>query len=134
MSRLQAAVPPRPGFFILEAADVAAMAPGTHTGAAHTVTAFGKPDDVMMKKIENDAAAEMRSVFQNAAATWEIAESAVRESKSFTEQEALDKKLVDYLASDEQDLFQQISRKAVQRFDGQPLLSNCRASRFAITR
>src|SRR5438105_846298 len=44
------------GLFILEAADVAAMAPGTHTGAAHPVTVFGKPDEVMMKKIENDAA------------------------------------------------------------------------------
>jgi membrane-bound serine protease (ClpP class) len=106
------------GLFILEAADVAAMAPGTHTGAAHPVTVFGKPDEVMMKKIENDAAAQMRSVVSKRGRNVELAESAVRESKSFTEQEALDKKLVDYIAADEQDLFRQLSGKTVKRFDG----------------
>ena len=54
------------GIFILEAADVAAMAPGTNAGAAHPVLLFGptqvKPDDEMKQKIENDAAALMRSV------------------------------------------------------------------------
>src|SRR5713101_8371439 len=51
------------GFFILQAADVAAMAPGTNTGAAHPVTlGGGKMDDVMKQKIENDSAALMRSV------------------------------------------------------------------------
>ena len=54
------------GIFILEAADVAAMAPGTNAGAAHPVTLFGKPDETMMKKIENDAAALMRSVDRQA--------------------------------------------------------------------
>jgi membrane-bound serine protease (ClpP class) len=106
------------GLFILEAADVAAMAPGTHTGAAHPVNVFGKPDEVMMKKIENDAAAQMRSVVSKRGRNVELAESAVRESKSFTEQEALDKKLVDYIASDEQDLFRQLSGKTVMRFNG----------------
>src|SRR6266404_3005000 len=106
------------GLFILQAADVAAMAPGTHTGAAHPVTAFGKPDEVMMKKIENDAAAEMRSVVSKRGRNVELAESAVRESKSFTEQEALDKKLVDYVASSEPDLFRQVSGKTFKRFDG----------------
>jgi membrane-bound serine protease (ClpP class) len=106
------------GLFILESADVAAMAPGTHTGAAHPVSAFGKTDDVMMKKIENDAAAQMRSVVSKRGRNVELAESAVRESKSFTEQEALDKKLVDYVASDEQDLFRQLAGKTFHRFDG----------------
>ena len=106
------------GIFILEAADVAAMTPGTNAGAAHPVTLFGKPDETMMKKIENDAAALMRSVTTRRGRNVELAESAVRESKSFTEQEALDKKLIDYVARNEQDLFRQISGKNFKRFDG----------------
>ena len=78
------------GFFILEAADVAAMAPGTNTGAAHPVTLGGdKMDDVMKQKIENDLAAFMRSVAARRGRNVDVAESAVRQSKSFTEQEAL---------------------------------------------
>ena len=103
------------GIFILEAADVAAMAPGTAAGAAHPVTLYGKPDDTMMKKIENDAAALMRSVATRRGRNVDLAESAVRESKSFTEQEALDKKLID---SSEQDLFRQMDGKTFKRFDG----------------
>jgi membrane-bound serine protease (ClpP class) len=106
------------GIFILEAADVAAMTPGTAAGAAHPVTLYGKPDDTMMKKIENDAAALMRSVATRRGRNVDLAESAVRESKSFTEQEALDKKLIDYVASSEQDLFRQMDGKPFKRFDG----------------
>ena len=109
------------GIFILEAADVAAMAPGTNAGAAHPVTLFGKPDETMMKKIENDAAALMRSVVSKRGRNVELAESAVRESKSFTEQESLDKKLIDYVASNEQDLFRQMAGKTFKRFDGTPV-------------
>src|SRR5271169_6297701 len=93
------------GFFILESADVAAMAPGTNTGAAHPVLLGQKMDDVMKQKLENDAAALMRSVVAKRGRNVELAESAVRESKSFTDQEALDKKLIEYIASNEQDLF-----------------------------
>ncbi|HTR22640.1 MAG TPA: nodulation protein NfeD [Terriglobales bacterium] len=106
------------GIFILEAADIAAMAPGTNAGAAHPVTLFGKPDETMMKKIENDAAALMRSVAGKHGRNVELAESAVRESKSFTEQESLDKKLIEYIAPNEQDLFRQISGKCFKRFNG----------------
>jgi membrane-bound serine protease (ClpP class) len=106
------------GIFILEAADVAAMAPGTNAGAAHPVTLIGKPDETMMKKIENDTAALMRSVVAKRGRNVELAESAVRESKSFTEQEALDKKLIDYVANSEQDLFRQMSGKSFKRFNG----------------
>ncbi len=112
------------GIFILEAADVAAMAPGSNAGAAHPVTLFGKPDETMMKKIENDAAALMRSVAAKRGRNVELAESAVRESKSFTEQEALDKKLIDYVASSEQDLFRQMSGKSFKRFDGATVTLN----------
>ena len=110
------------GIFILEAADVAAMAPGTNAGAAHPVLLFGptqvKPDDEMKQKIENDAAALMRSVVSRRGRNVEIAESAVRESKSFTEQEALSQHLIDYVASNEDDLFRQIDSKSFKRFDG----------------
>ena len=106
------------GIFILEAADIAAMAPGTNAGAAHPVTLFGKPDETMMKKIENDAAALMRSVAARHGRNVELAESAVRESKSFTEQESLDKKLIEYISPNEQDLLRQISGKSFKRFNG----------------
>ena len=111
------------GIFILEAADVAAMAPGTNAGAAHPVLLFGptqvKPDDEMKQKIENDAAALMRSVVSRRGRNVELAESAVRESKSFTDQEALAQHLIDYIASGEDDLFRQIDSKSVKRFNGQ---------------
>lgn len=112
------------GIFILEAADIAAMAPGTNAGAAHPVTLFGKPDETMMKKFENDAAALMRSIVGKHGRNVELAESAVRESKSFTEQEALDKKLIEYVAPSEQDLFRQISGKSFKRFNGSTVTLN----------
>jgi membrane-bound serine protease (ClpP class) len=106
------------GFFILESADVAAMAPGTNTGAAHPVLLGGKMDDVMKQKMENDAAALMRSVVAKRGRNVELAESAVRESKSFTDQEALDKKLIEYIAPSEHDLFLQLKGKNFKRFNG----------------
>ena len=113
------------GFFILESADIAAMAPGTNTGAAHPVTiGGGKMDDVMKEKIENDSAAFMRSFVAKRGRNVEVAESAVRQSKSFTEQEALSQKLIDYVASSEDDLFKQIASKPVKRFDGKTVALN----------
>ncbi|MCU1298151.1 MAG: Nodulation efficiency protein NfeD [Acidobacteriaceae bacterium] len=110
------------GFFILESADVAAMAPGTNTGAAHPVNlGGGKMDDVMKEKIENDSAAFMRSFVSKRGRNVEIAESAVRQSKSFTDQEALSQHLIDYDASSEQDLFKQLQGRTIKRFDGQPV-------------
>jgi membrane-bound serine protease (ClpP class) len=108
------------GFFILESGDVAVMAPGTNTGAAHPVTiGGGKMDDVMKEKLENDSAALMRSVVSKRGRNVEVAESAVRQSKSFTEQEALSQKLIDYVASSEEDMFKQMQGKPVKRFNGQ---------------
>ncbi len=110
------------GFFILQAADVAAMAPGTNTGAAHPVTlGGGKMDDVMKQKIENDSAALMRSVVSKRGRNAGIAETAVRESKSFTDQEALSQKLIDYVATNEDDLFKQIDGHPIKRFNGQTI-------------
>ncbi len=108
------------GFFILEAADVAAMAPGTNTGAAHPVTlGGGKMDDVMKQKIENDSAALMRSVAGKRGRNVQVAESAVRESKSFTEEEALKEKLIDVVAANQEELFKQLDGKTIKRFNGQ---------------
>lgn len=112
------------GFFILESGDIAAMAPGTNTGAAHPVILGSKMDDVMKQKMENDAAALMRSVVAKRGRNVDLAESAVRESKSFTEQEALDKKLIEYIAPTEQDLFRQLNGKTFKRFDGTSITLN----------
>ena len=107
------------GFFILEAADVAAMAPGTNTGAAHPVQFGGeKMDDVMKQKLENDSAAFMRSFVVPRGRNVALAEAAVRESKSWTDKEALDQHLIDYVARDEKDLFRQMKGKPIKRFDG----------------
>src|SRR5579862_2314668 len=113
------------GFFILESADVAAMAPGTNTGAAHPVTlGGGKVDDTMKEKLENDAAALMRSVVSKRGRNVEVAESTVRQSKSFTDQEALSQKLIDYVAPSEENLLQQMQGKTVKRFDGKTITLN----------
>ncbi len=107
------------GFFILEAADIAAMAPGTNTGAAHPVMLGGeKIDEVMKTKMENDSAALMRSVTSKRERNVEVAESAVRQSKSFTDQEALAQKLIDVVAANEQDLFKQLDGRSIHRFNG----------------
>ena len=110
------------GIFLLEAADVAAMAPGTNAGAAHPVLLgpfAPKVDDEMKRKIENDTAALMRSVAAKRGRNVQAAESAVLESKSFTEQEALSQHLIDYVASSEDDLFRQLQNKSFKRFNGQ---------------
>ncbi len=113
------------GFFILESADIAAMAPGTNTGAAHPVQGNGNDiQKTLNEKIENDAAALMRSVTSKRGRNVEVAESTVRQSKSFTEQEALSQKLIDYVARDEQDLFKQIQGKPFKRFDGKEAVLN----------
>ena len=113
------------GFFILESADVAAMAPGTNTGAAHPVGPFGGDiKGTMKEKIEQDATALMRSVVAKRGRNVEVAESAVLQSKSFTDGEALSQKLIDYVAPNEQDLFRQIASKPVKRFNGQTMTLN----------
>jgi membrane-bound serine protease (ClpP class) len=107
------------GFLLLEAGDVAAMAPGTNTGAAHPVSLTGgQVDAVMMKKIESDAAASLRSLVTRRGRNTELAEKAVLESKSFTEKEALEGKLIDLIARDEQELLGALDGREVTRFDG----------------
>src|SRR6185369_8939138 len=107
------------GFVILEAADITAMAPGTNTGAAHPVVAGGgQIDEVMKQKITNDAAALMRSIAGKRGRNIPVAESAIRESKSFTDQEALQQKLIDIVAPNQQELLKQLNGREVTRWDG----------------
>ena len=110
------------GFFILESADIAAMAPGTNTGAAHPVGPFGKDiQGAMGDKVLNDASAFMRSIVSKRGRNVDVAESTVRQSKSFTDSEALSQKLIDYVARDEQDLFRQVSGHPIKRFNGETI-------------
>ncbi|HEY4676835.1 MAG TPA: nodulation protein NfeD [Candidatus Angelobacter sp.] len=107
------------GFFILEAADIAAMAPGTHAGAAHPVRGDGATmDPVMKEKMENYASSLLRSYVGKRGRNVEVAESAMKESKAFTADEALEKNLINNIAKDEKDLFAQLEGKTISRFDG----------------
>jgi membrane-bound serine protease (ClpP class) len=106
------------GFFILLSGDVAAMAPGTNTGAASPVLLAGEMDAVMRKKVENDAAALLRGIAGKRARNTTLAEQAVLESKSFSDKEALDGRLVDLVARDQADLLRQLNGREITRFDG----------------
>ncbi len=107
------------GFFLLECGDVAAMAPGTNTGASHPVTiGGGEMDPVMKQKIENDAAALMRSIAAHRNRNVASAEKAVRESISWTDREAFDQHLIDAIAPDARSLLRQFEGRGITRFDG----------------
>ena len=107
------------GFLILMAGDVAAMAPGTNTGAAHPVLATGgEMDEVMKLKVENDAAAKIRAITEKRGRNAELAEEAVVSSRAFTEQEALEQNLIEVIAANTADLLSQLDRRTVIRFDG----------------
>ena len=106
------------GFFILESGDVAVMAPGTATGAAHPVALGGEMDAVMKEKVTNDAAAYLRSLVTKRGHNADIAETAVRESKSFTDQEALNDHLIDLVAPSDAALLASINGRTVSRLNG----------------
>jgi membrane-bound serine protease (ClpP class) len=106
------------GFFLLEAGDIAAMAPGTNTGAASPVLIGQQMEDTMRKKVENDAAALLRSMTTRRGRNSELAEQTVRDAKAFTEKEALDNKLIELIAPDEQQLFKQLDGREITRWDG----------------
>ena len=89
------------GFFILLSADLAAMAPGTNTGAAHPVFPFGGADETMLEKVTNDALANLRAIVGQRERNYDMAEKGVVESKSYTAQEALEGGLIDLIAEDE---------------------------------
>lgn len=107
------------GFLITIVADVAAMAPGTNIGAAHPVSGLGgEMDETMAKKVTQDAAAYIRGKAERRGRNVELAEKAVVESRSFTEKEALDGKLVDLVVKDVPELLRAIDGREITRFDG----------------
>jgi membrane-bound serine protease (ClpP class) len=116
------------GFFILEAGDVAAMAPGTNTGAAHPVMIGGEMDAVMKQKVENDAAASLRSIVAKRGRNSALAEKAIRESQSFTDKEALDNHLIELVARNERDLLDQLDGREVTRLDGARVVLHTRGA------
>jgi membrane-bound serine protease (ClpP class) len=112
------------GFLITMAADVAAMAPGTHIGAAHPVTGTGeKIDEVMAKKMVSDTAAYARTLAAGRGRNVSLVEAGVTESRSFTEREAADASppLIDLIASDVPDLLKKLDGRTIKRFNGTPV-------------
>jgi membrane-bound serine protease (ClpP class) len=107
------------GFFLLEAGDIAAMAPGTNTGASHPVSGSGANlESVMNQKVENDTAALVRTLAAHHGHDVEAAEKTVRDSVSYTETEALDRHLIDLIAADPAALLRQLNGREITRFDG----------------
>lgn len=120
------------GVLITLAADIAAMAPGTNIGAAHPVgVGGGKMDNTMSRKVENDAAAYARSLAEKKGRNAAWAESAVRESASLTEKDALDNNVIDFVATSLDDLLARADGKKIRKGEGTIVL---RTKGLAVTR
>jgi len=128
------------GFFILLSADVAAMAPATRTGAASPILAIGGftigVDETLRRKIMNDAQAFLRSFSEKRGRNLALAETAVTDAKAFTAQEALDGKLIDYIADSPEELLQKLNGREITRFNGTKVkleLANPVRQQFALS-
>lgn len=106
------------GFFILESADIAAMAPGTNAGAAHPIVEGGKMGPILKQKIENDAAAFLRSYTERRGRNVAAAEDAVRNSKSYSDTEALKLNLIDLISPSDRALLDTLDGRTLHRFNG----------------
>ena len=121
------------GFLITIAADIAAMAPGTHIGAAHPVSGTGAPmDETMAEKAASDVAAYARSLANRRGRNVELAESAVTESQSFTEVEALEAEppLIDLVVDDLHDLLEQLDGREITRWNDETVVLNTANARI----
>ncbi|MFA5908777.1 MAG: nodulation protein NfeD [Vicinamibacterales bacterium] len=121
------------GFILTIAADVAAMAPGTHIGAAHPVEGGGeKMDETMAKKATADTAAYARTLATRRHRNVTLAGEAVSESRAFTEGEALAAAppLIDLVAPDIPDLLRQLDGRTVTRFDGATVVLRTRGAQI----
>ena len=120
------------GFFLLEAADVAAMAPGTNAGAAHPVLELGgQPDATMKQKIETDTEAFLRSYVTLRGRNPEAAEAAVHTSHSYTAEEALNQHLIDFVANSDSALLNDLEGRTITRFDGTKQVLHLAGARVA---
>jgi membrane-bound serine protease (ClpP class) len=115
------------GVFITIAANIAAMAPSTHIGAAHPVTMEGKMDKTMEAKVVNDLAAMARSIAEKRGRNAKWAEEAVRKSVSITESEALKERVIDLVAPDVPSLLREINGKSVDLVIGKKTLDTSNA-------
>jgi membrane-bound serine protease (ClpP class) len=108
------------GFYLLIAADVAAMAPGTRTGAASVIFGMGTSEDgdVLLKKATSDLAALARSIAEHRGRNVEACDKAVLSAESFTDAAALKDGIIDLVAKDRDDLLRQMDGRKVVHFDG----------------
>lgn len=112
------------GFFILMASDIAIMAPGTNTGSAHPVG--GKGEDLpkhLGKKVEEDASAMIRTLAEKKGRNLDLAEKAVKDSLSFTETEAFDNNLIEFIASSLDDILNKVQGFELEK-NGQKIALN----------
>jgi len=119
------------GFYIMESADIAAMAPGTNAGAAHVVAEYGKMDDTMSQKVENDAEALMRSYVARRGRDVDAAIAAASTSHSYTAEEALSKHLIDLIANSDAALLAQLDGRTITRLDGSKQVLHLSGARIA---
>jgi membrane-bound serine protease (ClpP class) len=109
------------GFLLTIASDVAAMAPGTHIGAAHPVSGDGQQtSDTMAKKMAEDTAAYVRTLATARHRNVALAADAVMESRAFTETEAREASppLIDFVVPDVPALLARLDGRTITRFDG----------------
>jgi membrane-bound serine protease (ClpP class) len=108
------------GVFLVLASDVAAMAPVSDLGAAHPILAVGESDreSLALEKARNELAAFARSLAEHRGRNPEGAEAMVRESRSFSAQEALDEGFVEYIATDREDFLDWLDGRTIRRYDG----------------
>jgi membrane-bound serine protease (ClpP class) len=120
------------GFFMLIAADVAAMAPGTRTGAASTIVMGGenREDDVALKKMNEDGAALLRAIAERRGRDKQACEDAVFAAKAFEVSVALERGLIDFIADDREQLLELLHGREVRRFDGEVITLRTEGATF----
>ncbi|MCK4764237.1 MAG: nodulation protein NfeD [Candidatus Aminicenantes bacterium] len=111
------------GFFITIASDIAAMSPGTSTGAASPVAVTGqKIEGTMKKKIFNDATSYIKSLAKSRKRNVELAAKAVTDAESYTAEKCLKDNLIEYIAEDINDLLEQLEGKEVTNVNGEKFI------------